>query len=157
MSVHLSACKQQQTEYNCSFCLSSEVQYCRLGWSFSSACCTRYLGLNDKHSVATSCVFVYIQQVKESLCESACGISFCLNSLLFHLPNYRLLLAHNIHMYALCVPLFLFSSPVICASRLFLLRSPLVGSILDVKSSICFPAQCPQGAFSGLLLHLCTL
>lgn len=76
----------------------------------------------------------------------------------FNSPNYRLLLARIIHMCALCVPLFLFfPSSLTCARRLFLLRLPLVCSILDVKSSICFPARCPQGAFSGLLLRLCTL
>ena len=29
-----------------------------------------------------------------------------------------------------------------------------MGSILDVKSSICFPAQCPQGAFGGVIIAL---
>lgn len=45
---------------------------------------------------------------------------------------------------------------ILCASRLFWLWLPLVGSILDVKSSIYFPAQCPQGAFDWLLLLWCT-
>lgn len=60
----------------------------------------------------------------------------------------------TLHICPLCVSLFLFSPSVICASRLFLLPSPLAGSILDVKSSICCPARCPQGAFSRVITAL---
>lgn len=114
-----------------------------------------YLG-EGKHSVTTSCVFLYIQQEKR-WCkkEKKSEIPFPLISLLFNLsrqqPN------DGWTCVSPCVLLFLLSSAVDCWSGLFLLRLPLVGSILDVKSSVCFPAQCQQGAFGGLLLHLCTL